>query len=393
VSPKPPEQLPTEPDYEWLPQEPPPLLSRLTGWLVIVLFAGTFIAAATIALPETVRCRFRLIPASGADPLQSPLPGTLFRVLVTEGAEVEAGAPLFEIRSEEILAWQTGLQTALEDLRAGEESALRTEEAHQSLLKMKEAEREQVEQERRFRERHRETVADLVRRTRELQVLKLVSEVEMLRVELELANADKDLNVTAQALQRLVSERARMESDRARQRSDERAAQEKWKHTIASLRLRLVGTEGAILTIRAPHRAVVLSVAQHTPGSVVQPGHELCQLARTDDPPLADLQLRQEGLDRLVQGQETKLFFDAFPYQRYGTLPGRIGWLSPSAITTAGSPQFRARAALDRTGFDWEGRAIPVRAGMVGEARIRVGSRTVLETMFEPLRALREEVR
>jgi hypothetical protein len=46
---------------------------------------------------------------------------------------------------------------------------------------------------------------------------------------------------------------------------------------------------------------------------------------------------------------------------------------------------------LDQTAFTVNGVAIPVRTGMVGEARIRVGERTLIEYVFEPLKALREK--
>lgn len=380
-------------DSDWLPQEPSPRLARLTGWIVIALFLGALLASVTIRLPEIVRCRFKLIPASGADPIQSPVQGTLHRVLVTEGSEVESGAALFEIRSDEVLTWQTELKAALEDHRAGEETTLRNEESHQSQLRIKETERAQVEQELQFRKRHRDTVTDLVRRTAELKAAGLVSEVEMLRAELELADADKDLNVAGQALQRLASELARMESDRSRQRSDERAAVGKRGHLIDTLQLRLTGAVGPLITIRAPQRATVLSISQHSPGSVVQPGQELCQLARTDDHPIAELQLQQEGLDRISAGMESRLFFDAFPYQRYGTLSSRIRWLSPSAVADGDRSGFRARAELDHLQFNAAGQQFPVRPGMLGEARIRIGRRTLIESVFAPLRGLREETR
>jgi len=380
-------------DHDWLPQSPSPVFARLTGWVVIALFTGAFLAAVTIQIPETVRCRFRLIPEAGSDPIQTPVQGTLHRVFVQEGSEVEAGTALFEIRSEEVLTWQTELRTAREDLRAGTESAVRNEESHQALLRIKEAERLQVEEELQFRRRHRDTVTDLVRRTRELRTEGLVSEVEMLRAELELADADKDLNVAGQALQRLASELARMESDRSRQRSEEHASTEKRKHSIDTLQLRLAAADGAVLTIRSPQRAVVVSIAQHSPGSVVLPGQELCQLARTDDRPIAELQLHQHGLDRIAAGQESRLFFDAFPYQRYGTLSARIDWLSPASIAAGDQSGFRARARLDHFEFQRAAQPLPVRAGMVGEARIRIGRRTLMESAFEPLRALREQTR
>ncbi len=376
-----------------LPHDPSPRFARLTGWLIIALFVGSLIASVTIRLPVIVRCRFQLIPESGADPVQAPVKGTLHRILVAEGSEVEPGASLFEIRSDEVLTWQTELKAAVEDQRAGEETALRNEESHQSLLRIKETERAQVEQELLFRRRHRDTVTDLVRRTAELKAAGLVSEVEMLRAELELADADKDLNVAGQILQRLASELTRMESDRSRQRSDEQAATVKRGHLIDTLKLRLADTVGPIMTIRALHRATVLSISQHSPGSVVLPGQELCQIAHADSQPIAELQLRQEGLDRISAGLEARLFFDAFPYQRYGTLSSRIRWLSPSAVNAGEKSGFRARAKLEELQFHSAGLSIPVRPGMVGEARIHIGRRTLFESALAPLRGFREQTR
>lgn len=388
-----PNAAPPPQEDAWLPQDPPPWVLRLTGWLIIAFVAGAFLAAALIRLPETVRCRFRLVPSSGADPIQAHVEGRLERVAVTEGQEIEAGAPIVEIRSGEILTWQTELRSHLEDSRATQERVKRTEEAHRSLLQIKDAELAQFEQELAFRRKHVANTEDFVRRSRNLKKEGLISDVELLRADLEFANASKDANITEQGIQKVRLERAQLEIERSRQRSDEQATLEKLGNVIASLRTRLADCEAGVLTVRCPYRAIVVSVAQRNAGSMVHSGQEVCQLARVEDPPLAELDLAQAGLDRVVQGQAARLFFDTFPYERYGTLPARIGWVSPSAVVQGDRLQFRARAALERLDFNGKDRRIPVRAGMQGEARIRVGERTLLESVFEPLRALREQAR
>ncbi|HRI16235.1 MAG TPA: HlyD family efflux transporter periplasmic adaptor subunit [Verrucomicrobiota bacterium] len=389
----PPITPPSSEAVDWLPDDPPPRISRLAGWVLIGLFAAGAITSVVLKLPENVRCRFTLIPEEGADPIQAPVQGVLQQVHAAEGQEVDAGATLFEIRSEDVLTWQTQLRSAEEDLRAMEERARRSEEAHHSLTDINEAGRQQVAQERAFRERYRDTVKDFVRRSRELRDLKLISEVELLKAELELAAGEKDLNITEQSYHKVNLERTQLETERNLQRSEEQAAIEKFKVTVASLRQRLVNCEAGILTIRAPYRAVITSVAQRNPGSVVHLGLELCQLARVDGHPVADLKLSQSGLDQVARGQSARLFFDAFPYQRYGTLSSRIDWVSPTAVVTGSELQFRARATLERGSFSVNGVEVPVRAGMMGEARIRVGERTLIEFVFEPLKALRERSR
>ena len=63
-----------------LPREPPPWVIRWTAWLLIAL-----LIAIVMRLPETVDCRFVLIPATGADLIHSPRQAIINRVVVEEG--------------------------------------------------------------------------------------------------------------------------------------------------------------------------------------------------------------------------------------------------------------------------------------------------------------------
>jgi HlyD family secretion protein len=174
---------------------------------------------------------------------------------------------------------------------------------------------------------------------------------------------------------------------------DEQAIFEKLNNLARTLTLRLTNSAAGVLSVRAPYQATVISVVQRNAGSVVRAGQELCQMARLQDRSVAELQLAQTGLDRVKQGRTAQLFFDAFPYERYGTLGATIDWVSPTAVAHGDQWQFSARAVLKQSTFFSHGQPLEVRAGMMGEARIRVDSRTVLDSVFEPLRALREQTR
>src|SRR5436189_5809640 len=58
-------------ESEMLPQEPPPWIIRSTAWLLLGAFLFALLVAIVMRLPETVHCQFVLIPATGADPIQS----------------------------------------------------------------------------------------------------------------------------------------------------------------------------------------------------------------------------------------------------------------------------------------------------------------------------------
>jgi multidrug resistance efflux pump len=375
---------------ELLPQEPPPRVIRWTAWLLIALFVALVLASVLVHIPDTVRCSFVLVPENGADPIQSPLMAVVQAVKVVEGQEVPAGAELFVLRSDEIWAWQTQLQTSEEDLRSAQQRSARMEEYYIAQQAIKKEEMQQAERDLNFRQKHLATSKDLVARNQKLADEKLVSEIEMINRRLSLAESEKDLNVAERRVQQLALQRQQLDTDRARQRADEQSEMEKLRLRIDALKRQLENCTGDLMSIRTPYRAAVISLAHRNAGGVVQHGAELCQLARADGEPRAHLLLREAGLPKLAPGQKVRLFFEAFPYQRYGTITGKLEWISPAAVSSSEGQRFTGSAKLDQTTFRSRGNERPLRVGMKGEAHLMVGSRTLIEYAFEPLRQLRE---
>jgi len=133
---------------------------------------------------------------------------------------------------------------------------------------------------------------------------------------------------------------------------------------------------------------------QRTVGSFVQQGQVLCQLARQDAKPRARMTLNEAGLPKLAIAQRVRYFFEAFPYQRYGAVTGKLDWISPSAVTTTEGTHFVALGSLDSYEMSSRaGQALPLRVGMRGQAHIIVGGRTLIEYAFEPIRQLRESMK
>src|SRR5437667_265778 len=128
-------------ESEMLPQEPPPWIIRSTAWLLLAAFLFALLVAIIMRLPETVYCQFVLIPATGADPIQSPRQAIISRVAVEEGQPVKLGEALFVLRSDEIRGWDTQFRTLTEDLRTKEESLTRSETAYDAQLEIKNADR------------------------------------------------------------------------------------------------------------------------------------------------------------------------------------------------------------------------------------------------------------
>ena len=150
-------------------------------------------------------------------------------------------------------------------------------------------------------------------------------------------------------LDQAVLEKQRMETDRpAAGRGGGRI--EKLKLRIDAL-ARARQLRWRTLTIRAPYDAVVISLAQRNAGSVVQS-------ARNFANSLASTRSRSRGFSSANaacrgsrSGSACGYFFDAFPYQRYGTATGTLEWISPAAVSSADGRCLSPRAALVEHGI------------------------------------------
>src|SRR5438045_8609341 len=99
-------------ESEMSPQEPPPWIIRSAAWVLVGAFLFALLIAIVMRLPETVHCQFVLIPATGADPIQSPHQAIIRRDGVEEGQTVNKGEELCILRAKETLGRDTKVQIA-----------------------------------------------------------------------------------------------------------------------------------------------------------------------------------------------------------------------------------------------------------------------------------------
>ena len=95
-------------------------------------------------------------------------------------------------------------------------------------------------------------------------------------------------------------------------------------------------------------------------------------------------------------GQQVRLFFDAFPYQKYGAGRGRVTAVSrvpiePAALDSAlgiQEPVFRIRVAIDQAVPRLADADTRLRPGMTLTANLVLERRSLWEVLFNPFRSL-----
>ncbi len=376
-----------------LPQDPPSSVLRSIGWLLCAVALVGAIVAVTVKIPETVRCPFVLVTQTGDETLLAPVQAVLVQVKSEEGAEVAKGTTLFVLRSDEIRNWQTQRSTQREELRALQARSAKLDEIQVAQLSAKDAQTVQLQREVAFREKHFATNQEFLAGMEKLALAGIASRIDMLNHRLNLAASEKDLFIAQKSVLQGALELEQMKTERAKQRIDEASTAETLRIRLSALEQQLENCEGDLMFIRAPYAAVVVSLAHRSGGNMIHAGASLAQLAHRDEQPHARLRLDESALARLRAGQPVRFFFDAFPYQRYGSLTGQLDWITTAAVSTRETSQFMATASLDQTTLPGAGKRLALRVGMKGEARIVVGSRTLVEHIFEPIRQLRENLR
>jgi HlyD family secretion protein len=159
--------------------------------------------------------------------------------------------------------------------------------------------------------------------------------------------------------------------------------------------------KSGLLELRAPEDGVVKDMATYTPGAVVQPGAVLLNIVPRKEPLLAEVAIRNEDVGFVAPGQAVKVKLQAYPFQKYGMLEGTVEVVSadssandPQKATAQGqNPQsYKALVKLGSQEFRAaNGEALKMAPGMVVQAEIHQGQRSVLEYLLSPVQKVAKE--
>jgi len=111
----------------------------------------------------------------------------------------------------------------------------------------------------------------------------------------------------------------------------------------------------------------------------------------------AELFLPSSASAFVKAGQDVRLLYDAFPYQRFGAGSGRIVQVSQSSIAAKDAPQplalnepvYVVRVALNDPFVVAFGENVALKPGMTLRANVLLEERSIFEWIFEPIYAVR----
>ena len=413
--------------------------AHLLLFAIVAFFAVFFAWASWAELEEVTRGEGKVIPSSQVQVVQNLEGGIVAELLVREGAIVERGQVLVRIdnvgaaselresrqRYLALLGALGRLRAEVDDVRrrvrpevmaeapdvAQSERALHRarRDALQSELEVLRSQALQREQERTELatrldqlERSHALALEELEITEPLATSRVVSRVQLLRLQREVNDLAGELEAT-----RLAVPRVEAALREAKRRIEERQLSFRAE---AQRELNAVQAEAAALhevitaeadrvsrtEVRSPVRGTVKQLLVNTVGGVIQPGADLVEIVPLEDNLLVEAKVRPADIAFLHPGQPAMVKVTAYDFAIYGGLDAVVEDISADTITDErGESFYRVRVRTHDNALYKAGEPLPIIPGMTTQVDILTGEKTVLDYLLKPIlrakeRALRE---
>lgn len=179
-------------------------------------------------------------------------------------------------------------------------------------------------------------------------------------------------------------------------RAQSASEQSELQASLQSLEQQRAGAESQrSYVVRAPVAGRITTVLTNL-GSTANPASPLMAIVPEGAKMKADIFAPSRAIGFMRVGQETRLLYDAFPYQRFGSFTGTIEAISKVLIDPRETalplkleePVYKVTVRLDQQDIAAFGQAYPLQPGMALTANIVLERQGFIDWLLTPLRAV-----
>jgi adhesin transport system membrane fusion protein len=394
--------------------------------VVVVLLLLLWAAFAPVQ--EVTRGDGKVIPSRQLQVVQSLDGGVVSEILVREGQLVEAGQMLLKIdetratsgvresaaqgfalraRQARLRALAEGTPFQPPAMQAGSEVEKRILEEERRLYETRVSElhtllaingqqlqqRQQELSEMKARQASAQRQAGFgqqeLAKTRPLLATGAVSEVDILRLEREVAKAHGDADQAGAQIARVQASIG--EAQRKTQETELIFRNEARKEMADVMGKLNALNEGAVALadrvdkaqVKSPVRGRVQRLLANTVGGVVQPGKDIVEIVPLDDNLVLEAKVQPKDIAFIRPGQEATVKFTAYDFSIYGGLSATVENISPDTVVDErGNAFYLVRVRTTQAHFNDR---MPIIPGMTAEVDVLTGKKTVLAYLLKPV--------
>ena len=386
-----------------------PISSTILSWSLAgsVAFLLCFLTIAQYARKETVIGY--LTPTFGTAKIFVPQQGFIKKLHVKEGQEVAEGDPLLTVVTSQIsangddvnatvLAVLAQQRDVVERQIAAEER--RTASEHDRLtstIKGIEGETAQLEDQRNIQNERLMLSESFVSTGAKLSASGALPPIELKRREQAALEQRQNL---ASLDQHITARRTQLTDARHTLEQLPIVAAERirvLRNDLSSIEQRVAEVDGRrAYVIKAPTSGRV-STLQATVGQIADPRHMQLEIIPLDSTLQAELFFPTRAFGFVRPGQQVRILYDAFPYQKFGTYRGSVRKVSHTILTsndttgpiTLKEPAYRVTVALERPDIDAYGLKMPLQPDMLLKADVVLEQRSLMKWLLGPVLSTR----
>jgi len=391
-----------------------------------MIFCLTFGAWAWLGQIEEVgHAQGRLVPKGEVYKVHPVEAGKVINIAVKEGAAVKAGQLLFELdpqlakseveRLQQTLAADkvqlSQMQFLIEKNRLEAQTRLAISSADSK------AQEAAIAQTKANAATTRELLTQLrtdatAHQARQARLKPLVEEGaiakdHLFEAEQALGERQRAITQSQGELQQALGEATRLQAGLIQKQAEGRTAQleaqeriQQLEVEITQLKAKIAETNNLLKSARAklvqnflysPVKGFVSSLNVRNIGEVVQPGQTIAEMYPYNAPLVLSASLPNQEAGFVKTGMPVQVKFDAYPYQDFGIVPGKVISISPDAKSDERLGEvYRVEVALARNYITTNRQTIKFKAGQTAAAEIIIRRRRVADILLEPFRQLQK---
>ncbi|MBB3065435.1 MULTISPECIES: HlyD family type I secretion periplasmic adaptor subunit [Limibacillus] len=252
--------------------------------------------------------------------------------------------------------------------------------------------------------RHDAVTATLSPARRELSMLRplasrgIVSQVDVLRLEKEVASLSGEATTVERSIERAESNakeaRERVVEAVLGFRSDALAQLNEQRVDLKSIASQINAEQDRVqrTEVRAPVRGTIKQLYKTTLGGVVRPGETIMEIVPLDDTLLVEAEITPKDIAFLHPEQNAAVKMTAYDFSVYGGLVGTVERISADTIVDQeGRSFFKVYVRTNKNYLEKDGEVLPIIPGMTAQVDILTGRKSVLEYLSNPIVNWRED--
>lgn len=222
-------------------------------------------------------------------------------------------------------------------------------------------------------------------------------QVELLRIEREIAAIDGDLRTTELAIPRIdeASKEIEIRLKGIISNFQSQVAEElvKKRNEFNSIEQSVLAGKDRILRteIRSPVRGIVKTLRYTTVGSVIKPGDVILEIVPADDKLQIESKVKPSDIAFIAPGQTAHVRLTAFDSSIYGFLVGQVENVGADTFKEEnGEAFYKVTITTNDNSLRVGTRELAIVPGMIAQTDILTGRKSVLFYLLKPLIKMRE---